>query len=353
MAHDVFVSYSSRDNSVALAVVKALEANGIRCWIAPRDIKAGDVWAQAIVDAIGSAKALVLVFSSNANRSGHLVNEVDAAIRKGVTPIAFRVEDVMPEGAMEYHLRTRHWMDALSPNLDQHLAELVATVRQVLQLAPAAPVPSTEYGTFGSTPPVPPTPSKSRPRVESTDTSFNLKVPKRLTLPPKALLIGLATLGGALLWGAYRWRGSGDTIGVKFEYRGDIGGTRLTVPIETRAIKFFEGPAQSPPFGSADRVYGKTFAAAQTRYVHTEVTLALAAPGRLLVLPIGCTVYSAADAVVGSFTIESTIQANAVFWVNERPLGADRPGSWKPGRYHVDCKYGEKLVARGAFAIAG
>src|SRR5262249_10376790 len=149
MAHDVFVSYSSRDNQVALAVVKALETNGIRCWIAPRDIKGGDVWAQAIVDAIGAAKVLILVFSSHANRSTHLVNEVDSAIRKGVTPIAFRIEEVMPEGALEYHLRTRHWMEALSPDLDRHLADLVATVRQVLQMAPAVPAPGTEYGTFG------------------------------------------------------------------------------------------------------------------------------------------------------------------------------------------------------------
>jgi hypothetical protein len=42
MAHDVFVSYSSRDSATALAVVSALETAGIRCWMAPRDIKAGD-----------------------------------------------------------------------------------------------------------------------------------------------------------------------------------------------------------------------------------------------------------------------------------------------------------------------
>src|SRR5262245_34596923 len=69
MAHDVFVSYSSRDTTTALAVVNALESNGVRCWIAPRDVRAGDVWAQALVDAIGSARILIVVFSSHSNRS--------------------------------------------------------------------------------------------------------------------------------------------------------------------------------------------------------------------------------------------------------------------------------------------
>ncbi len=262
MAHDVFVSYSSRDSQVALAVVKALETSGIRCWIAPRDIKGGEVWAQAIVDAIGAAKVLVLVFSSHANRSSHLVNEVDAAIRKGVTPIAFRIEDVMPEGALEYHLRTRHWMDALSPDLDRHLPDLVAAVRQVLQVAPAGSIPGSEYGRFGpaASPPAPPPPqpaagpavgsSKPRPLVQATETSFNLKVPKpRLRGSRAGLVLGALALGGALVWGATRAFGGGETIGVKFEYRGEQGGTRLIVPLETKSLRFFEAPAQSPPYG--------------------------------------------------------------------------------------------------------
>ena len=38
MAHDVFVSYSHHDKAQADAVCATLEAKGIRCWIAPRDV---------------------------------------------------------------------------------------------------------------------------------------------------------------------------------------------------------------------------------------------------------------------------------------------------------------------------
>jgi hypothetical protein len=60
MAHDVFVSYSSQDKTAANAVCAVLEQNGIRCWIAPRDITPGERWGAAIVGAINCARAMVL-----------------------------------------------------------------------------------------------------------------------------------------------------------------------------------------------------------------------------------------------------------------------------------------------------
>ena len=38
MAHDVFLSYAAADQALAFAVVAGLEGQGIRCWVAPRDI---------------------------------------------------------------------------------------------------------------------------------------------------------------------------------------------------------------------------------------------------------------------------------------------------------------------------
>ena len=43
--HAVFLSYSSHDQRVADAVCSALEGRGVRCWMAPRDIRPGADWA--------------------------------------------------------------------------------------------------------------------------------------------------------------------------------------------------------------------------------------------------------------------------------------------------------------------
>jgi hypothetical protein len=60
---DVFVSYASQDAAVANSIVESLEAQGLKCWMAPRDVKPGAQYADAIVRAINEAKALVLVMS--------------------------------------------------------------------------------------------------------------------------------------------------------------------------------------------------------------------------------------------------------------------------------------------------
>jgi tetratricopeptide (TPR) repeat protein len=78
----VFVSYASPDAAVAGALVESLERHGIACWIAPRDVKAGALYADAIVRAISGAKALVLVLSEDAIGSSHVGKEVERASSK-------------------------------------------------------------------------------------------------------------------------------------------------------------------------------------------------------------------------------------------------------------------------------
>src|ERR1700738_1390409 len=41
MAHDVFISHSTRDKTVADSVCSTLESVGIHCWMAPRDVRPG------------------------------------------------------------------------------------------------------------------------------------------------------------------------------------------------------------------------------------------------------------------------------------------------------------------------
>ena len=76
MAHDVFISYSHKDKSVADAICARLEGDGVRCWYAPRDIAPGSDWAGSIIDAIASAKIMVLIFTDFSNASSQVLREV-------------------------------------------------------------------------------------------------------------------------------------------------------------------------------------------------------------------------------------------------------------------------------------
>jgi hypothetical protein len=84
MAHDIFVSHSNKDKIVADAVVAHLEREGMRCWCAPRDILSGASWASSIIQAINGCKAMVIVFSANANQSDHIHREVERAVNHGI-----------------------------------------------------------------------------------------------------------------------------------------------------------------------------------------------------------------------------------------------------------------------------
>lgn len=139
MGHDVFISHSAKDKAVADAVCAALEANGVRCWIAPRDIRPGENWATSILHGIAGCRMMVLVFSTHTNSSNHIRREVERAVNRGIPIAPLRIEDAMPKDDLEYFLSSSHWMDALTPPLEKHLREFTQKVRGLLGVGGEAP----------------------------------------------------------------------------------------------------------------------------------------------------------------------------------------------------------------------
>jgi ABC-type amino acid transport substrate-binding protein len=132
MPHDVFISHSSEDKKIADAVCAKLEQDKIRCWIAPRDVQPGTHWGSSIVEAIDEARIMVVIFSGNSNKSGQVLREVEHGVHKGNTIIPFRVENVLPSKDIELFISCCHWLDAMSPPLEQHIAKLSDAISRLL-----------------------------------------------------------------------------------------------------------------------------------------------------------------------------------------------------------------------------
>ena len=147
MAHDVFISYASEDKTVADAVCAMIESEGVRCWIAPRDVLPGVAYGEAIIDAIHGSRIMVLIFSSKANASPHIPKEIERAASRGVAVLPFRIEAVSPGKSLDYFIGSVHWLDAFTPPLDGHVKRLAENVKTLL-LRGAPPVEPT--------PPAPP-----------------------------------------------------------------------------------------------------------------------------------------------------------------------------------------------------
>jgi hypothetical protein len=138
LAHDVFISYSSVDKRIADAVCKQLEADGLGCWVAPRDIIAGRKWSEAIIDALAGANVMVLILSAHSIASEQVEREVERAAARRLPIIPFRVEDVPMSKVLEYFISTPHWLNAWSAPLEPHLAELSKAAAALLSKSPGA-----------------------------------------------------------------------------------------------------------------------------------------------------------------------------------------------------------------------
>jgi len=132
-APDVFISYSSKDEPAAETVCRFLEANNIRCWIAPRDIPAGQSWDNAIIEGIRTTSIMVLIHSANANGSDQIKRELHLAHSKKKVLIPLRIEKVHPNDELEYILATVQWLNAFDPPLESHLKPLVKRIDAILE----------------------------------------------------------------------------------------------------------------------------------------------------------------------------------------------------------------------------
>jgi hypothetical protein len=139
MEREIFVSYSQPDYGCAMDLVSRVEAEGINCWIAPRDIAPSADWAAEIIDAISRSRTMVLVFSASSNDSPQVRREVERAVHKQVSILPFRIENVLPSKSLEYFLSAQHWMDAFPPPREPHYARLCAYLKAQLSPKPQPP----------------------------------------------------------------------------------------------------------------------------------------------------------------------------------------------------------------------
>ena len=128
MKRTVFISHSSQDKKIADAVCNFLEKHGVLCWMAPRDITPGKNYGAAIIDAISECEFFVLILSSLSNDSQQVVREVERAASTQSVVIPLRVEAVQPSKDLQFYVSSSHWLDAVTPPLDQHLMELLRAI---------------------------------------------------------------------------------------------------------------------------------------------------------------------------------------------------------------------------------
>ncbi len=134
---EVFISHATPDRGVAETARERLEAGGLRCWIAPRDVPAGAPYPEAIADAIASCGAFLVILSVAANASEQVAREAERAVSARKRVVTFRIDDVEPGKTLQYFLSTTQWLNAFPAPGPHHYESLVLTIRKIV--APPAP----------------------------------------------------------------------------------------------------------------------------------------------------------------------------------------------------------------------
>jgi len=183
MTADVFISFASQDDKVASTICKAIENRGFKCWISTRDILPGENFQSSIVRAIRGAKVLLLVFTSNSNRSEEMTKELALASQQKLMVVPLRVENVTPSDAFAYEFATRQWID-LFADWERAMNHLCA------RLAAALVDDRTHTDTI----------VLGKPTLKDPDAHTKVAVARRRRLMTGiAIGVGLAVVAGALI----------------------------------------------------------------------------------------------------------------------------------------------------------
>jgi hypothetical protein len=122
--YSAFVSYASENREKAEDLCASLEAHGLVCWIAPRNVRAGREYADEIIGGIERSACVVLVLSEAANESIFVRREVERAVSKQKPVFPVRIEPVTPSPSLELFISGTHWIDAFTGKWDDHMTRL-------------------------------------------------------------------------------------------------------------------------------------------------------------------------------------------------------------------------------------
>jgi TIR domain-containing protein len=121
MAHDVFISHARKDEQIAHAICEKLESAQVKCWIAQRDMPAGEDWTEATRNAIESSHLLVLLLSENASAAVHIEREMAHAFYTRRLIIPLRLTDTLPRREFLFYLGNVRSFDAFGPTAEHQL----------------------------------------------------------------------------------------------------------------------------------------------------------------------------------------------------------------------------------------
>lgn len=138
-SHDVFISFSRKDQAIANAIYKELRKNNVSCFFDLVSIQGGEEYQKIIVESINKAKIFLIICTPNSMQSAWVRNELAFAQnrRKPIIPIV--MDDVQLSDDILFQLGKLRYLHIDSRNIEQGLNELERILHHLLKQTEGKP----------------------------------------------------------------------------------------------------------------------------------------------------------------------------------------------------------------------
>lgn len=131
LSYDMFISHAGPDKEAAESLCEELEKQGLRCWIAPRNVRPGFNYPEEIIEGVIRSKSLLLLLSEDTEFAGYVENEVERAKSYGRKIYTVRLDDVSIPKNLELFLGLPQWIDSWAVDYPERIQQVVANLKQI------------------------------------------------------------------------------------------------------------------------------------------------------------------------------------------------------------------------------
>ena len=146
MGH-VFISYSRKDSETVDRIVARLHAENFTVWIDREEIHGGDLWREAIVEAVDNAYVFLLMLSPYSVESDNVRKEVDLAEGAGKALLPLLLAQSQLPARLRYQLAGIQWIEYYR-DPDKKFNELATVLRGFQQKYGTVPPAATRQVEF-------------------------------------------------------------------------------------------------------------------------------------------------------------------------------------------------------------
>ena len=133
LGKQAYICYDEADENVADAICKTLESNKIKCWIKNRNLDVNDTVFD-VKENLEASDVVVLVHSSNSEKSNYVKTETDIAITDNIPIIIYKIDKYTVNSNLKEYAGENRLI--AHPDVNSELENLVKKTSEILKQTP-------------------------------------------------------------------------------------------------------------------------------------------------------------------------------------------------------------------------